>query len=84
MLLRRIAQHKISYPSDAKTATGEALGIKKSGTSKEWKEFSEAWDMLYAPPDAPPVLPADDPRSFVRNDDGSLTRIDASGQPIRR
>lgn len=83
-LIRRIAQHKKAYPADEKVATGNALGFKKSGTSQSWKEFSEAWDILYGDPAPPPVLPADDPRSFIRNEDGSLTRIDANGQPLRR
>ena len=61
-------------PDDGKTATGQALGIPKSGSSERWKAFSRAWDLLYPPPVAN-IVPADHPEAFVEDGRGNLRSV---------
>lgn len=75
-LIQRIAGHKLRMPDDGKTATGQALGIAKSGSSAKWQSFSRAWDLLYPPP-AVNILRADNPEAWDHDERGNLRRIQA-------
>lgn len=75
-LMQRIAAHKLRLPDDLKVATGLALGVRKSGSSQAWADYSRAWDLLYPPPPAS-VVAADDPAAWEPGErEGTLRRRD--------
>jgi hypothetical protein len=58
LLIQRIAAHKVQHAADGKEATAFAVCQAKKGSSKAYREFSAAWDLLY--PVAAPAEPAAD------------------------
>lgn len=63
LLIQRIAAHKVQHASDGKEATAFAVCQAKKGSSKQYKVFSAAWDLLY-PPAKPDEPEADRPEAW--------------------
>lgn len=75
LLIQRIAAHKVQHADAGKEATAFAVCQAKKGSSKAYKEFSAAWDLLY-PVTKPDELPADSPAAWKAGPrSGQLMRV---------